>query len=403
MKKLLSVFAISTATVLLVGCNNNSNTQPAPSTEVSDISDINALDDTLKDISGGKILSTEYTIVDYCKECLVVSNTSGTLYGVIDANNKIIVPVEYDSITILDEDNLRTKPNKNIFFKAKYEDEYSIFNRKGDKILEGDVKAISYEKATPDRKAYFYKVTSDKLYVYDVDGKEIASIDYNFGKDGTCTFIGVNKDRLFATCTTYDVNGTTVFTNGDIYLFDGSINEISKWEGYLASPYQGFDGDTFYLGAMSANDCLIINLNSDGTVTEISITEGELNKMLQDKIINKNTDDVYDYLGDNDQYRMFTSNDTWKLEDENGDPLFEKRYFKAGHIDKAYFFTNEDDEACVITKNGDLVVDFGRMYYDGETVVFDGARLTDDNTFADYDSICIVKKETDGKNTAYIF
>lgn len=47
------------------------------------------------------------------------------------------------------------------------------------------------------------------------------------------------------------------------------------------------------------------------------------------------------------------TNDTWKLEDLAGNPLYNMRYYNCGHKKDYFFFLNADNEMCLMNQYGE--------------------------------------------------
>lgn len=413
-KKLLCIGLAACSAFALIGCGGKNSSDSDASVEITDSSESyeEISSDISKNSSKESVLSTEYTITGYAKDFFAVENSTGILEGVIDINNNVIIPVEYDDVYFLNLPDRRDKPIDEVFFLAKYEDEYYVIDQKGKKIIDGDAHDIEYQKDVFNPQAYFYLCleSSDtnpggNIVLYDIKGNEIARLDRKLSNSQKAvdSFLWVDDSRFFVM-----FQNLTTLENGslswDYYLslFDYSFNEIKKWEGYAATTTSGFIDDTFNLGVLTDNGSyMIISVDPSGNISETPCSKEDIESLSQQIKSNEKPESGYS-IGDKKQYHIYESNNTWKLEDENGNPLYDKRYYGFGHLDKAYFLTNENDDVCVFTKNGDKVIDYGTMYYNGKTVVYDGTLLDSDNTYADYDSVCVVKNEN-GLNTARVF
>lgn len=95
-------------------------------------------------------------------------------------------------------------------------------------------------------------------------------------------------------------------------------------------------------------------------------------------------------LGKDKNIRLYTSNSTWKLEDENGNPIYDERYYECIYRDECYFLVNEDNQMCLIDRNGNKLVDYEYLTYDGKYGYFMGIAFDSDNFFVGDDGVSFV-------------
>ena len=153
-KRVLYVILVST--LMLSGCGKSNdqkqlnevkseNTEKAVSNQNTEKASVSEKDNIRKIGNGSAIFSTNYKIEDYCNGDFIVSKSDGLLYGVINIQGKEIIPVQFDNISFMNDEKVVNGDSKNIYIKAKYEDQYSIYNENGEKILDGDASIINYK------------------------------------------------------------------------------------------------------------------------------------------------------------------------------------------------------------------------------------------------------------------
>ena len=108
------------------------------------------------------------------------------------------------------------------------------------------------------------------------------------------------------------------------------------------------------------------------------------------------------YLGRDKTIRLYQSNGTWKLVDTNDNPLYDERYYQCIPKYGCYFLVNEDNEMCLIDRNGNMVVDYSWLAWSGNQGYFSGVAITSDNFFAGDDGVCFTLGG-DGMNDVYLF
>lgn len=99
---------------------------------------------------------------------------------------------------------------------------------------------------------------------------------------------------------------------------------------------------------------------------------------------------------------MYTSNDTWKLEDVNGVPLYDDRYYSCCKLGDNFALSNENNEFCIINRNGNLLVDYGLIQITGDTFTYNGHTINDGDYFEGYDDICFIIIEN-GISSVYYY
>jgi len=108
------------------------------------------------------------------------------------------------------------------------------------------------------------------------------------------------------------------------------------------------------------------------------------------------------YLGNDKNRKLYHSNGTFKLEDENGNAIYDERYYECYREDGCYILVNEDNQACLINRNGKMVIDYGWLDGENDTVHFLGEELDTDCLLDGGEEVGIVVKEN-GINKVYMF
>lgn len=306
--------------------------------------------------SGGNnsvIFSTEYEIEDYCEDAIIVSKSDGKVYGLLNNKGKEILPLTYDDLDFMNKENFCNGHDDTLYIIAEYEDENIIFDTKGKELLRsnGNLSYINFELdcKNEDNAPFFYEsvCSNDKTYIkkykfYNQKCGFLSEVN-NRKKLGDVIWLS-NKcyiDWSISDTIVYDYNGKEMhrFDNGLGYKFKNG----DKYNLYLASSAEGKELQELIIGA-------------DGSIQSKSDITFEKYK---DKFNSQKSDE-------NKKYNLYKSNDTWKLEDFEGNALYEERYFErlrpTGNND-CVALTNEDNQICIIGRTGVKYVDFGILEY----------------------------------------
>jgi hypothetical protein len=98
---------------------------------------------------------------------------------------------------------------------------------------------------------------------------------------------------------------------------------------------------------------------------------------------------------------LYTSNDTWKLVDDNNNPIYDERYFKKYEIDgenNCFALENEDTQICLFNRNAKLMVDYGILEMRNDNLYLNGESAT---VYEDKDCIYILVKNSGMTNVYY--
>ncbi len=350
-------------------------------------------------------LKTEYHIEDYENDYLIVSKSDGLLYGVIDRNNKVIIPVEQDAVAFCESSLMKCKGMA--FFEVEYENEKSVFNQNGEKIIENieesaTINGVEYETTSTDDSMVVLcskKSLEPKYEFYNEDGTRKSQIEIPEYEGESV--LAIKEEWINETCFIVYVMTSKTF---DTYLYSYDGNLLKKWKDcqFRHSNDRGKSGDEYHVyiegGNWEKGDITAekIGIDKDGNIKTIEKISDRLAEYASDEepvSINK----TYK-VGLNNENRIYKSNDTWKYQDSSGNAIYDDRYYSCEKINSAYLLSNEDKKACVITEDGKKTIDYGEISWDGdEDYIYQSIRLDKHNFFSDYDSVCIVTKESEGE------
>lgn len=393
-------------------------------TEFGNEADMSAVsgEDSGVDVQNGNgyAFSTEYSIEDYCQGCFIVSKNDKLLYGMLGSNGEEILPVQYDDIDFINKEEVMDGRNEHIYAKTQYEDDYTIVNANGEQILSGiaeDTGSIDLRLGNGDADSpFFIEKGKDRDYIklhkedgtlllqFDGEGNDLYRIKclskdfyllnraevneegayWSFGWGDSITQGTVKNTAL------YDRQGQLLKQWDGMWLFDSDIAEDGKCTFFMTTDEQLADADSEEGNAYQFTMDETGNISEDGEILIMDINH----KMYKSKKENQPQEDGY-YLGKENEIRLYKSNDTWKLVDSNDNPLYEERYYECYEDSSCYFLANEDDEMCLIDRNGNRIVDYGWLTSAGDYIYFNGMET---RFFAGDDAVCFVQG-----NDVYMF
>lgn len=361
----------------------------------------------------GFVFSTQYTIEDYCHGCYIVSKNNGLLKGVLDKDGKEILPVKYDDIWFLNADALKDGKQENLYIQTKYENDYTVIDETGKKILDKKVICADYWfETTSENSYYFVEVDTEDDYMihfYREDGSLLSSGDYLCFKDERSFDLVSISDEIWISdnnyilniCLTYEKSYLSYYSDLYTILFDKNHQMIKKWDNVSLVGKEILNNNfTFYIkdsdeylsysidnaGNFMENGVFQENENSLYTIADVYSYKNVL--MKKDSLVIDLTESST--LGKNNDIRLYKSNNTWKLVDSKGVPLYEDRYYECIKSKDCYFLMNEDNQMCLIDRDGNLLIDYEYLMYDGEKIYFMGKVLGYDNFWVGDDGVSIV-------------
>lgn len=354
-------------------------------------------------VSNGKIFSTEYDVEDYCHGCFIVSKNEGLLYGVLDRNGEEILPVKYDSIEFMNGEEVRDGENENLYIRTKYEDQYTVVNSKGEVVLDKDVSYVDYELGTGNSESAFFveiSTQNDWVHFYKEDGMLLSEL--NCGENDWIELRYItNEIYLLARADFESISNGVKVISKDVTLYNRENQIVTQWNEMGFGNSVILDGQfVFYL---YANDGVYYRYTMDesGNLSESGEISQEEAKLEIASSGTANKTGEY-YLGKEKAIRLYQSNGTWKLVDANDNPLYDERYYQCIPKYGCYFLVNENNEMCLIDRNGNMVVDYGWLTLNENQGYFNGAVITSDNFFAGDDGVCFTLGGN-GVNDVYFF
>lgn len=365
-------------------------------------------------------LKTDYHIENYENGYLIISKSDSLLFGVIDQNNNTIIPVEYDEISFVSSNENANKQ----YFCAKYENQYTLFDEQGTKLIENSnhkIDSVNYETRTSENMPLLFYTNPgpeedcSEIIFYNDNGSIKSKIKTKQNSTSSNRTIllsleTVNDNFYLIAIGDCSNEGNVVRVTSNTYMYDYDGNLLKKWK--LSSithcNTRGDSQNDYYVYIQKANENLDVDkiyIDSNGNCKSIEHYNKDTftYEYMENKQIASSPLDVY-YLGPNNENIIYKSNDTWKYESKGGTPLYDTRYYSCNKFDNAYLLSNENNDVCVITPNGKKVIDYGEISYSNEkTYSYNGTILEDSkNFFSDNSSVCIVTKE-DGIEEAHFF
>lgn len=371
----------------------------------------------------GYAFSTEYSIEDYCQGCFIVSKNDKLLYGMLGSNGEEILPVQYDDIDFINKEEVMDGRNEHIYAKTQYEDDYTIVNADGEQILSGiaeDTVSIDFRLDNGDADSPFF-IERDRDGNYIKLYKEDGTLSLQFDGEGNDLYrmkclskdfyllnrAEVNEDGSYwsfgwgdsiaegtvKNTALYDRQGQLLQQWDGMWLFDGDIAEDGKCVFFMITDEQIGEADS------EEGNAYQFTMDESGSISEDGEVElTEVNYMIhRNEKENQSQEDEY-YLGKENDIRLYKSNDTWKLVDANDNPLYDERYYKCYADSYCYFLTNENDEMCLIDRNGNKIVDYGWITLGEDNIYFNGTEVRTSNFCVGDDGACFVQG-----NDVYMF
>lgn len=407
-KKITSVCCVLLIAVGMASCGTSQTINIQEKDAVSQ-----AEKSTIK--NGSILFSTEYDIEDYCQDTFIVSKSDGRLYGVLDMKGKEIIPVKYDNIEFMNKDDVMSGSASNLYIKTTYEGENEVKDTSGKTILNGDISCIKYKFKGYDKDSPFFiecKASSDVYYtgqdlkIYSEDGtllNEFAS------EDGERTYL---YSQISKECYLLSESNVKKGTAAGSYNFavDYVSTKLCRKSNEVISEWPE---TTVGTGKLSSNQECMFSL-TDSSTSSICISVNENGEVLSQESFNNATGatmriltqtDKEQNLLDSDTARLYSSNGTFKLEDNNGNPLYDERYYKAvnsldGENDCTLLF-DENDRCCLIDRNGILRVDYGTIEQRSNNLYVNG-QATNNGIYEGESSVCFAVKN-DNKWDIYYF
>lgn len=309
----------------------------------------------------GKLFTTEYDIEDYCENAIIVSKTDGKVYGLLDNKGKEILPLDYDDLDFVNKDEYVTSEHENLYLKAEREEFEMILDVKGNEILKstGHLYDLIFQldNEDDDNTPFFYesimgpdKNTIEKYKFYNKNGDFLSEVDRHV-KLGDTIWLS-NKCYI-----------EWSFVDMVVYNYKGEeMHRFDKGLGYKVKSGDQFN--MYLLSNSEEKDLEEVIIDADGNI------KSKGNIITFNEYLSKYSAITAENKKENKSkkpYNLYGSNSTMKLEDWDGNALYEERYFDSlspsGEND-CVGLTNEDNQLCIVGRNGVKYIDFGLLEYD---------------------------------------
>lgn len=173
------VLAILLAMMLSLSACGGGNGSTAPNDNPSNTvqpTDSDVLDSSSSDDGGGtlSLFKTEYIPVASSKDCFIVRNESGNLYGLLNSSGATILPCEYEEISF-------SKAKSQTVLKVMHKGSYGVFDLNGNELIPCDYTEIRF---SPYDDSCIVQTFENKLGVLDLNGNTILPIDFDMVEFG---------------------------------------------------------------------------------------------------------------------------------------------------------------------------------------------------------------------------
>lgn len=356
----------------------------------------------------GLIFSTEYEIEDYCDGYFIVSKNDGLLYGVLDMNGEEWIPCEYDEISFLNKYEVVDGEDDTLLIKLRYEDRYTVMNHSREIVLNNvaglSLEYVNYEmrKSSDDNVAlalsYTFSDLKRGIRLYSKTGEVLLEEEL----EGVTDFVfhTMISEELFlaGSSLNYDYQKT--------YLYNMSGEVLNQWEGSCLSNGMSFlkyleDYEDMAEILINSHNYEFWTIDKNGNAALVcEYNKNELENITHSSVMGQRNSSENDYS--NEYFKLYRSNDTWKLEDYDGTALYERRYYTCnayknyyGTIFDMFCLSNENGEAIAINRFGQKVIDYGWLTVKDEgwyaEVYFDGSHFDSTKCYVEDQGICYIQ------------
>lgn len=379
------------------------------------------------DMKGKEIIPVKYDSLwfgDHTKYQNYIYASYEGKEGVFDLDGKVIIPVEYDKVAKFENACEYT-------FAYNSSDTNHIYNNKGDLVGELEFSRQDYDpiflgdKYVVLARSAFNVEESFGFNIVDFNGNIVKDYDVGVPNDGFGSYQMINNGSVVLVTMSYGhMKNNAYTTDGVLYIF---VNEELDIYGYYdtkdslkpviiaADEYNGYCfARTDYRGGLPTIYTYSMFNPLTGEITDIGefidfdgfsnsvayAVDTEYNICMIDTNGNVSatpgTGKNYFNLGCS---LLYYSNETWKLVDKNGENVADERYYEAGRMGgdvKFYWLLNEEGEICVFNPNGEKVVPYGTLVYDGDDITLGEDYIRD--CYSSYDAIIFITSDEDGNN-----
>lgn len=376
----------------------------------------NMTNDWTEDVSDGLMFSTDYQIEDYCDGLMIVSKNERRLYGVLDIEGNEWIALQYDQISFLNKDHVINGKDDTLYLGLKYEDKYTVISRKKEIILKdvlGNVVCAEYSLGER-REGYVAFAQNANTYgnrsvlLYDDKGELLLDIPWG---ESPFNFITMISENCFLVSVS---NSNQTAYHVRLYNMEGEM--LKEWEGTCMTNGENFlkyleddpDKAEILIGNFDGT-YQFWKIDNQGNVQQVATyAQSELESIMHAAITSnqQNPLSVNDYS--NDYFKLYKSNDTWKLETPNGAEMYEERYYEChaypnydGTYYDSFWLSNAENEAFMINRFGEKVIDYGwltvEQYRGYWNLYFKGREFETSNCFVEDKGICYI----DGQDVYY--
>lgn len=348
---------------------------------------------------GEIVLETEYEVRDYCKGYFIVSKNDGLLYGLMDIYGNEIIPIQYDMMDFHNKEHVINERSKNLYLCVRYENQYYIGDTSAKLLFDGYASVIDFESGQPDADSAYWNSddSSNKIYrIYKEDTTLLQEIDYSEGSELHMVWLSpdyyiasISKGGSSCNIYIYDKNANAIMQWNDVELLDHKVNDDGSYYLYL------YEGEGIYTK---------YSLSKNGDVDLLKSMDRDESKEERANDIGPQPPRNEWLLGKDHSIKLYRSNGTYKLVDQDGNALYDQRYYKCFQTWQSYILNNEDNQSCLINQNGKLVIDYGWLEADPEQwyISFLGYEIGIDCILDGGSEVAIVVRR-DGISSIYMF
>ena len=360
MKKIMVIFISLAIMLCAVSCGKAETVSSQTKKPISESKDNNTY-------ISFKNLSIPYEVIDYVENCIIVSKNNGLLYGIVDNEGNEVVPVKYDELEFLNKEAYIRGEVEEIYLVARFEDEKSVLDKNGTIILKN-----KKDEQCDEHKISFLDYEHTPIFSESTPMFAVRKNTIEAGVRTNCENVFYNKkgEELYKT----DAVNFRFFNEKFSLSMKGSENKLLDHTGKVINTLNGTHATDIYSDGKFYVGFLEVSATEESTGTVV-ILDSNANILETKK---------FDYLKDyqayiseiepnksKEFYNLYKSNDTYKMEDLKGNPIYLERYYKkcypAGKH-SCVFLTDENDSVCVFGYHGKIYIEAGELFLKNKNV-----------------------------------
>lgn len=414
MKKVLFILLITTILLSFLCACGNDKTEPTQNVSTdydTTITNTNISNNIIETPhSDGVLFSTPYTIENYVENAIIVSKNDQLLYGVLDNNGNEIIPIRYDDIDFINKENYINGIDDDLYFLAWYEGVASVLNINGEEILSTSRAVWSpaiittdiKQRTHTDNSPYFIERMNYKYALYN----EMGEFLYEVASPGSLNA----DDEIWLSDSIFCYYSKSPYDGANISTYNSKEEQIDSLKGAVD---RLFSTDNKILAFIYNKQVIIssyeyrlegmklISIDTNGFIT--------IEKEFDSLDAYKQELEKADYKYGSKKYNLYSSNGTWKLEDPNGNVLYEERYYNTLRYSSSaggVMLVNENNEVCLFNRNGKLCIDYGVLTYNNEILemLTFNSKIRINNIYEGAESVIIpTASSTSGYYDVYYF